>query len=488
MSIENIKLELAAMSQTPNTEDDHTTIGNFNDRIPQNTQVPTLQEHLRVNHPNASSQLDPKKLFELVSKNYETWLHAMSKQFQDEDNFLPIPNDENDFAGSSDDSQPIFNYSLLEALEKASSEFSDKISKLDGEDLMDEISATIDPETDKNASKKKTKSNEVKDVLLRDSEIDFLRTKISQMINSNDFTLHNKNKGHYYPPRPPPPPRKREGFSLYDTQDEEGLHEGNTDAYYDHDDLDDYDDGQDDYDIDEVNDDQYLYDSPTHHIEVELNTAPECDEHGMNGCDCPIYENDTNARLRDRFDEEGPSCEFTFEYDHTGKLVPIYSNVEEKLRLMTLQSRMAGAGTNFSLTGAPTLGDADANMSKKKKNKKKKKKKKSQNPQISTFTNSTNMLLSSGGCCLFCEYEAVFGSKPKQMMKWYNQRIQQDEQRREEIKKKLEIAKLKAIKKQRELRQKQYEQQNGHHLDISSPPPPHESVEPLKVEELSNSG
>ena len=144
------------MSQTPNTEDDHTTIGNFNDRIPQNTQVPTLQEHLRVNHPNTSSQLDPKKLFELVSKNYETWLHAMSKQFQDEDNFLPIPNDETDFAGSSDDSQPIFNYSLLEALEKASSEFSDKISKLDGEDLMDEISATIDPETDNNMSKKKT--------------------------------------------------------------------------------------------------------------------------------------------------------------------------------------------------------------------------------------------------------------------------------------------------------------------------------------------
>lgn len=44
------------------------------------------------------------------------------------------------------------------------------------------------------------------------------------------------------------------------------------------------------------------------------------------------------------------------------------------------------------------------------------------------------------------------------MIKWYDQRVQKEEQRRLEIKTKLENAKLRALKKQRELRQKQLQQ------------------------------
>ena len=61
----------------------------------------------------ANGQLDPKKLFELVLKNYESWLQAMYKQFQEDDNFLPFPNEDdynepNGKAGNGSESQPIF--------------------------------------------------------------------------------------------------------------------------------------------------------------------------------------------------------------------------------------------------------------------------------------------------------------------------------------------------------------------------------------------
>lgn len=108
-----------------------------------------------------------------------------------------------------------------------------------------------------------------------------------------------------------------QGFDLYGTADEEGLHDGNTQEEG-------YDD-QDDYDVEELHgEDTFLYEyGPTHHIEVELNDGP---------------------RRSTSPDSNEPSCEFTFEYDGNGKLIPTSSNIEEKLRLMSLQTRIAEGG------------------------------------------------------------------------------------------------------------------------------------------------
>ncbi|ODV77551.1 uncharacterized protein CANTADRAFT_35223, partial [Suhomyces tanzawaensis NRRL Y-17324] len=366
-------------------------------------------------------QLDHKRLFELVSKNYETWLQAMSKKLQDEENYLPFPN-ENDDPEIKDDSA--FNFSLLEALEKASNDFSDKINKLDEEKVFNQIQDKMDNVED-----------EVRESFLKESEMDFLRNKISQMIRSNEFTINREG-------RPPARSGKREGFSLYDTKDEEGLHEGNTDGYdYDYDD-------QGDYDIEEINGDEYQYKySPTHHIEVELNATSECDEHGFDGCDCPSYR--TIGADRNAYDEDGPSCEFTFEYDHTGKLVPIYNNVEEKLRMMTLQSRDSQS----------FIEHGDDN---KKKKKKKKKKNKNTQGQQNSQPNQSQPPNQPPHFCLFCEYETIFGTKPRQMIKWYEQQSRKDARYRETIKKKLANAKQRAIRKQKELRQQQLQESGAH--------------------------
>lgn len=250
---------------------------------------------------------------------------------------------------------------------------------------------------------------------------------------------------------------KREGFSLYDTHDEEGLHDGNADeeaidgeiggAY-----------SQDDYDIDEISDSMYHEYHPTHHIEVELNT-----EDGSTA-GRTVFNNNYDFE-----DDGGPSCEFTFEYDHNGKLVPTHNNVEEKLRLMLLQNRMRNI--------------EEPKMSKSQKKKKKKKEKQLQQQQQQLLQllplqsqqpkdvqlqsqyqgqdvgrHQALVLQVNSSCCLFCEYETIYGSRPKQMIKWYEQKMRREEVKRAEIRKKLENAKLKALKKQRELRQRQQQQ------------------------------
>lgn len=383
-----------------------------------------------------TQKLDPQRLFELVSKNYSTWLQVMNKEFPDEDDYLPFPSED-----GGKKSQPIFNYSLLEALEKASLDFSDRINKLEETEQVPEIGSS-------SSSREHSKmQQEYAQSLLQEPEINFLRNKISELV-SNGGSGHGKRSLNSFP--------QQEGFSLYDTRDEEGLHEGNTDQYYD----------QDDYDLDEINDYEdindrknFLYDyPPSHHIEVELNTVPECPEHGMDGCDCELYTDHPAGQ----YDDEGPSCEFTFEYDRNGKLVPTYSNVEEKLRLMSLQSQMTGQN-NESLR-LPSISELDIGgagvKAKKKKNKKKKGK-----GLVDTLADESSHADHS---CLFCQYEMVYGEKPVQMMKWYDQRVRKDEQRRQDIKRKLETAKLNALKKQRELRNRQI------HDNGDLPPPPRE--------------
>ncbi|RLV83576.1 hypothetical protein JA9_004756 [Meyerozyma sp. JA9] len=226
--------------------------------------------------------------------------------------------------------------------------------------------------------------------LLKESDIDVLYKKISSIFS---------------------PPNPTSGFSLYDTKDEEGLHDGNAEFFSDHD----Y--GQSDYDLDEVHDDL------AHHIEVEVDRGASCDGH-EGSCSC------------DEYDDQGPSCEFTFEYDHNGKLIPTSNNVEEQLRLMQLQNQQLQRQSP-----RPAKGQRDLESRPGKKKKNKKKKNKDQEPSAA-----------GSCCCLFCEYEAIYGVEPRQMVKWYERTVRQEEQRRLEIKKKLEKVKHN-VKRQREREQ-----------------------------------
>lgn len=189
-----------------------------------------------------------------------------------------------------------------------------------------------------------------------------------------------------------------QGFDPYGTKDEEGLHD-------DYCLLCDEDDLQDDYDIEEVQDEfghYYNHSGPSHHIEVELSDG----RHGSP-------------------DPNEPSCEFTFEYDGNGKLIPTSNNVEEQLRQLKLSSLM----------------DLDVNPSKTSSKKKKKKKKK-------TFEHAKPGVpgIIDESLCLFCQYEAFYGQKPVHMMKWLEDKVYKEGNRRKLLKEKLQSVKQAATR------------------------------------------
>lgn len=397
-------------------------------------------------------QLDPKRLFELVLRNYKLWQEAMARDGASLDGGYPrsgttaaIPDTASetprDFDG--DMGQPILKYNLLELLEKTPGEVDlhaliAKASR-DGVDtssvlapLVPQIApasslaplALIPPPPPSGSEPVMLGMtglcDRVSELLLNEQEIDFLRQKILQMINFRPLAASNA--------------AAQGGMSLYDTQDERGIVD---------------DDDQDDYDLDELAADEYY---KSHHIEVELNL------HRHDECTC----GDDHA-------EDGPTCEFTFEYDNLGKLVPTYSNMEEKLRLMGLQQRL---GTNGAMklplilelnlidqAAATSSSSAHPQLApsllllllKKKKHKKKKKAEQKQASATSSHSQSApppSSMLAPTDCCLFCEYQFVYGKKPRQMIKWYNQRLRREEQRRQEIKRKIESVKQRAIKRQ----------------------------------------
>ncbi|CAN3374121.1 hypothetical protein DIURU_000941 [Diutina rugosa] len=396
-------------------------------------------------------QLDPKRLFELVSRNYKSWQEAMARDGASLDSGYPrsgtaaIPDTASetprDFDG--DMGQPILKYNLLELLEKTPGEVDlhaliAKASR-DGVDTPPPSASSV-PQIAPASSSAPSASipppptnsepvtlgmtgipDRVTESILNEQEIDFLRQKISQMINFRPSAASNA--------------ATQGGMSLYDTQDERGIVD---------------DDDQDDYDLDELAADEYY---KSHHIEVELNS------HRHDECTC----GDDHA-------EDGPTCEFTFEYDNSGKLVPTYSNVEEKLRLMGLQHKL---GTNGAMklpsiselnlidqaaatssSAHPQSAPSSSSSSKKKKHKKKKKAEQKQaaaTNHASSHSQSAppaSSMLAPTDCCLFCEYQFVYGKKPRQMIKWYNQRLRREEQRRQEIKRKIESVKQRAIKRQ----------------------------------------
>lgn len=309
-----------------------------------------------------------KRMIEM-KKTYEFWRNIANKKMAEDDKYLPFPNE----------SALPLNASRMEQ---------NQSRDLDYRDFIETHLSDVALGKDKQANGAP---------LLNDSELNFLKARIAEFISFTGTSPYGQERKLV---KRRPRVEEKEGFSLYGTNDEEGLHDGNAEGYED--------DEQDDYDIEELEDaDNFLYDYGPHHIEVEVNNGPPGSE--------PI-------------DPDEPSCEFTFEYDRNGTLVPTDSNIEEKLRLMCLQSR-----------GEETL----AQTGKKKKSGKKKKKKKT--------THTINDAVDESSC-LFCQYEAFFGVKPVHMMKWYDKKILREEKRRQKIKEKLESAKLKALRRQREIR------------------------------------
>ncbi|SGZ46534.1 CIC11C00000003786 [Sungouiella intermedia] len=294
-----------------------------------------------------------------MRKTYEFWRNIANKKMAEDDKYLPFP---------SEDDPPVPGQVYKDFIE---THLSDVYKGKDKQDKQDK-QANGTP-------------------ILNDLELGFLKARIAEFISftgSSPYGPERKIRGR-------PRVEEKEGFSLYGTNDEEGLHDGNADDYDE--------DEQDDYDLDELEDaEKFLYDYGPHHIEVEVNNGPASSE--------PV-------------DPDEPSCEFTFEYDRNGTLVPTDNNIEEKLRLMCLQSQ----------------GEETGQTGKKKKSNKKKKKK---------ATVSSEGVDES--CCLFCQYEAFFGVKPVHTMKWYDKKMQKEAKRRQKIREKLENAKLKALRRQRE--------------------------------------
>lgn len=429
---------------------------------------------------------DPRQLFEAVSKNYESWQQAMGKRIKLEESFLPFPSeDEIPGTKTSSGTAPILNYSLLEALDCVSNKHADELASLKG-------------------CNNESRDSIFHHALLKDSELEFLREKIGQIIKSNELRENPKGMEANLDLSNVGCPTTSganklivnsetcRGFTLYDTIDEEGLYDGNSHASVD-DDMDEYTDKSNDSichceDHDEHVELEFRYNYGPHHIQVEVNSIPECPTHAPDMCECRPYPIQ-NTVLDYDDDYNGPSCEFTFEYDHTGELVPIYNNVEEKLRQMTLKSRI---GSVYNEKGQILQHSAkqgqDTSTKKKKKKKNKKNKKKSVNvdfqdemgmgedsaagyhdPDNSPLSSpphsepgpvpKTQPVFGDPDCCLLCEYELIFGRPPRQLMKWYDQRMQWEIEKRQEIKRKLENTKLRALRKQRELRQKQLQQQ-----------------------------
>lgn len=406
------------------------------------------------NAPIKESSNDQRKLIEIIS-SYRNWHESRNSN----GNVMVKPSaSERERSGSS---RTAIDYVVLKALEEMTHDLSAgvKAGHRSPSDISNGTEALSSGRRTSSHSSSRSGglSMDLMDSFLNESEIEHLRLKITEVLNTGQIKTNGKKSGH------------AKSSSL------EGSDLGR--AYEDLSPLD--FDGQDDYDLDEI-DENFQYQYPaTRHIEVELNTE---DEHTTVHLDhagniIPVPPEGSGRRTDE--DLETPSCEFTFEYDLSGKLVPVYSNVEQKLREMYLQrsaSRHRGGATHELNDGDSILleseTDSHSNSQQSLKKKKKKKKKKGRNTSANpdatepeTPGRAPRPSTPSAGYCLLCEYELIFGSKPHQMMKWYDKRVLQEEQKRTEIKRKLERAKLRALKKQKELRQ----MQSRKHDDSVSP-------------------
>lgn len=251
-------------------------------------------------------------------------------------------------------------------------------------------------------------SNEAHD-FFSEHDLKFLRRRLDEIVSQNGIQLKDGEVDRLLESCVVEA-KINQGFDPYGNDDEEGLHDGNSGQHEDGLDV------QEDYDVDELHDeDDFSYDYPSrhHHFEVELSDGPP----GSG----PLDENE-------------PSCEFTFEYDCDGKLIPTSNNIEEKLRLMNLQSQITNEALSLALALAMAIALA-AGGKKKKKNQKKKKKTKADEDHGACNEPGSNL-------CLFCQYEAFYGVKPAYSMKRQDYTHKWEMERRMKIREKLESAKL----------------------------------------------
>ncbi|KAI5969963.1 hypothetical protein CANMA_001003 [Candida margitis] len=383
-----------------------------------------------------SIKASPAQLFEMISKNYDNWSQVMAKQFEDEDNFSPFPKEDDP---NPTESNPIFNYNLLEALESVSNQAGERIQEITNDDRQSLDAPTIEtPHSD--TSKRLIKHPKKKIIcppqsLLNDNEIDFIRDKIAQIIKQREGGDLPAN------------------FNLFESS-------------YENSHL-------DDNDLSKLRNE---FENAGHlnpaSIEIEFSPIPECKIHGLEDCDCPIFDEvygssslSSNGLLRESRpadsdnDSEGPSCEFTFEYDSSGRLLPTGNNIEEKLRSMNQAAeKLKGLkdelnlGTNvasrYQENNPPARNQQDSSRapssgsstSPKHKSKLKRKSKREisdplddlkrllkEKPQdkldssrlrnrVSTTPRNYYGLIPSDKCCLLCQYEAVFGMKPRYLV------------------------------------------------------------------------
>lgn len=374
---------------------------------------------------------------------------------------------------------PVSNTSVLKALEKLAIDLPE-ILEPERDTISKNYSSKLPMKSAIYTSEEGTTSpreiEQLTNTYLRDSEIEYLRKKISQLVDLKKLSVKGGAS-------------QKCKNNLENTQDSElsGEVELGLEKIT-----------QDDYNIEELHDD-FLYDLGTHHIEVEVKTLSECLTHGTDFCDCPLSGakrcsdlSETNPENTQHLQHQySPSCEFTFECNEQGKLVPTYSNVEEKLRLMSLEAKKPLG--NLSRTAYPSdpkygpdfkgpdpISKTEGHLISKKKKKNKKKKKKTTDPvsPSSAHSDCTRDSIMSKKCCLFCEYELTYGRSPRQMLKWFDEKVRLDQERRLHIKHKLEKTKLKASKRQKELREKQAHH-NSSSEALSHEPQSTESTEAL---------
>ncbi|GEQ69480.1 hypothetical protein JCM33374_g3152 [Metschnikowia sp. JCM 33374] len=174
-----------------------------------------------------------------------------------------------------------------------------------------------------------------------EQDLQFLRKRLDEIVSQNGIQLKDGEVDRLLESCVVEA-KINQGFDPYGNEDEEGLHDGNSGE------QDEELPAQDDYNVEELQDEEtFSYEYPTrhHHFEVELSDRPP-------GSGPP--------------DDNEASCEFTFEYDRDGKLIPTSNNIEEKLRLMNLQSQITNEALSSASASAMAIASAAGGKKKKK--------------------------------------------------------------------------------------------------------------------------
>ncbi|CAD1808695.1 hypothetical protein FOB58_000615 [Candida parapsilosis] len=373
---------------------------------------------------------DQDQLLSLTSKHNESWQLAMAKQLEDEENFSPFPCEDDD---NSTDPNPILNYNMSEALESVPNQAGETIQEVPNAKVHHTNLSSlqqIDP-----SKRPRRRIICPPPSFLHPDEIDYIRDKITRVIEEKGVGQLPKD------------------FNLFDSENN-SIH-----LQCDDDDLSKSSGRADNCQLNRTS------------IEIKFSQMPECEIHGEEDCDCPIFdETCTSSRLSSKGSSDlryadcedgkcGPSCELTFEYDSSGRLVPTGTNIEEKLKSITneasklkqlkdeLNSIICESSESQALVPTnklqnrqqPPSSSSSKSSSKRKISADKKPKRVITDPlddlkilvkdrpqaklekcairnRRSTTPQNYYGLIPNDSCCLSCQYEAVFGTKPRYLV------------------------------------------------------------------------